>query len=185
MTTPANLPGIDTVAGAVIDHIPDVPSLIAENIASSALKRLFDEGWRQHHVTNGVRPPMEMIRRWVLYDAFSGDTPEAVAALLGLPPISDELKAQERAASMRRLERLGRLGEGVEDHARLFANIFVGLQEKAAMNDPYAAQLGEETWQAAKASMFNYLNVTCMALLSLLHGLDIVEEGKGEVLHGL
>ena len=185
MDTPDDAFDIDTVASTLIETMPRLSKTAAAKMSKAVLAVMYDAGWRKHETTTPMKPPAELLVRWSLYDAFDKDTPESLGRAIGMNPISEELQVMERRASQRRLARLSGITDFVANHASFFANVYIGVQRQQAHENSALPDFPERYWDSAEDQMAVMLQSTCMSLLATLYGLDIVQEGKGEVLHGI
>lgn len=92
------------------------------------LRRLFQ---REEHIFERSEVPFSTIMRWSLYD-LSVESPNEIAVLLGLSPVSDEGHQKEEEDSESRLENLDEMLPFMDIISELNAKIVVATQIRDA-----------------------------------------------------
>ena len=92
------------------------------------LRRLFQ---REEHIFERSEVPFSTIMRWSLYD-LSVESPNEIAVLLGLSPVSDEGHQKEEEDSESRLEDLDEMLPFMDIISELNAKIVVATQIRDA-----------------------------------------------------
>lgn len=120
---------------------------------------------KNNKITITTISPQVLIRK-IIYDSGCTD-PEAVALVLGLSPISDEVAEMEEQASTERVSRIAALLPIIEAHASIAAQVAAASYATESL-DLEDADLPDETL-AALVTLFKFVSfsasMTCLAAL--------------------
>lgn len=120
---------------------------------------------KKNNLTITTISPQVLIRK-IIYDSGCTD-PEAVAVVLGLSPISDEVADMEEQASAERISRIAVLLPIIEAHASIAAQVAAASYATESL-DIEDGDLPDETL-AALVTLFKFVSfsasMTCLAAL--------------------
>lgn len=114
--------------------------------------------------------PLPVIHRQTLH--MIATNAEEIAAAVGLPRISEEVADQERKDAKKRLDRVAKLTNAVEDQASLLSAVYTRIQKDQA--EANGMPVHDIDWAPVQQTMFHWLNVNGMALIALLVDLGVL-----------